>query len=474
MEEKRDLKLNLKNTFKIAFAFFGILMVWQVYNTYCPIILEKMLQELGVTSTNYIVGIIMALDNVGAIIIMPIFGLLSDKTKTKWGKRMPYIVIGMLLTIIVFPFIALMCIWNMFAGVVVFMLLFLIIMQSYRSPAVALMPDVTPKPLRSAANGIINLIGYFGGVFATVLGMLAIFKLNADSTLAEIQDKVIWPFAICTGVLVLVLIFLIITIKENKMVDETKFDVAYGETMSDTIEAIDEDTNALSGHDKKNLIIILIAIFLWFMSFNAFETFGSLYFKNVVGDSTMYSTMATILSVVSILTFLLFSGLSNKIGRKISIIIGLILITIALGAIAIISLNNNIVFLNDEGNVVIGWKLFYIGMSVLIGIGWALININSFPMVVEYSNTKNLGKFTSYYYISSMLAQSVTPILVGLIMDFNTQGQRLLFVYSSIMMVLAIIVFIFVKEKIKLKDRIEKSKNSKNKSALEKLGDIDD
>ncbi len=474
MEEKRVLKLNYKNTFKIAFAFFGILMLWQVYNTYCPIILEKMLQEQGVETTNYLVGIIMALDNVAAIFIMPIFGMLSDKMNTKWGKRMPFIVIGMMLTIIVFPFIALMCMWNMFAGVIVFMMLFLIIMQSYRSPAVALMPDVTPKPLRSTANGLINLIGYFGAVFATVLGMLSIFKLNAESSLAEIQNKVIWPFAICTAVLVVILIFLIISIKENKMVEETKDDVAYGEKLADTLDEINEEDNKLSKKDKRNFIIILIAIFLWFMSFNAFETFGSLYFKNVVGDSTMYSTMATILSVVSILTFLTCSSLANKIGRKISILIGLFLIAIALGAIAIISLNSNINFLNDNGDVVIGWKIFYIGMSVLIGIGWALININSFPMVVEYSNTKNLGKFTSYYYISSMLAQTVTPILVGLIMDFNAKGQRLLFVYSTGMMILAIITFMFVQEKIKLKDRIEKAKKQNHKSSLEKLGDIDD
>ena len=472
-KEQRKLKLNFKNTFRIAFAFFGILMLWQVYNTYCPIILEKMLQELGVDSTNYIVGIIMALDNVAAIFIMPIFGFMSDKTKTRWGKRMPYIVIGMVLTIIVFPFIALMCMWNIFAGVIVFMMLFLIVMQSYRSPAVALMPDVTPKPLRSAANGIINLIGYFGGVFATVLGMFSIFKLNADSSLAEIQDKVIWPFIVCTAVLVIVLIVLIVTIKENKMVEETKDDVMYGESLSDTLEEINEETNVMSKKDKRNFIIILIAIFLWFMSFNAFETFGSLYFKNVVGDSTMYSTMATVLSVVSIVTFLLFSGLSNKVGRKISIIIGLILIALALTLIAIVSLSGSIEFVNAEGNVKAGWKIFYIGMSVLIGIGWALVNINSFPMVVEYSNKHNLGKFTSYYYISSMLAQSVTPILIGLIMDFTEIGQKALFIYASILMGLAFVVFIFIKEKISVKDRFEKNKNEK-KSALEILGDMDD
>ena len=258
------------------------------------------------------------------------------------------------------------------------------------------------------------------------------------------------------------------------MIDETKFDVAYGETMADTLDVVDEDTNALSKKDRRNLIIILAAIFLWFMSFNAFETFGSLYFKNVVGDSTLYSTMATILSVVSILTFLTCSTLSYKIGRKFSVLIGLILITLALGLIAIISLYPGINLLNDEGNVYFGWKIFYMGMSVLIGIGWALVNINSFPVVVEHSNTKNLGKFTSLYYMSSMLAQSFTPVLVGLIMDFNVKGQKMLFVYSAGMMILAIIVFIFVKDKVNLKERKEIAKKLKGKSKLEILGDIDD
>lgn len=467
------LKLNVKLTLKISFAFFGILMLWQVYNTYCPIILETMLGEMGVTETNYLVGIIMALDNVAAIFVMPIFGRLSDKTKTRFGKRMPYIVIGMIMTILVFPFIALMCMWNMFAGVIIFMLLFLIIMQSYRSPAVALMPDLTPKPLRSGANGIVNLVGYMGGVFATVLGMFSMFKLNNESSLAEVQEKVFWPFMICTIVLAIILVLLIVFVKENKMLDDTKDLVAYGETLSDTYEKIDED-NKLSKKDKKNLAIILIAIILWFMAFNSFETFGSLFFKNVVGDSTMYSTMATVLSVVSIVTFILFSTLSNKIGRKISIIIGLVVLTIGLVAVAILSLNPNIVYVDSNNDVLIGYKIFYIGVSVLIGFGWALININSFPMVVEYSNSKNLGKFTSYYYISSMLAQSITPILVGLIMDFNVLGQKLLFVYASTLMILAIIVFCFVKEKITLKERIEKNKNEKKQTALEKIGSIDD
>lgn len=465
------LKLNTKITLKIAFAFFGILMLWQVYNTYCPIILEALL--IGkVDHPHYLIGLIMALDNVAAIFIMPIFGRLSDKTHTKHGKRMPYIVIGMLLTIIVFPFIALMCMWNSLVGVIIFMMLFLVIMQSYRSPAVALMPDVTPKPLRSKANGIINLVGYMGGVLITVMGMLPFFKLNSDSTLADVQSKVIWPFVISTIILVGVLLFLVITVKENKMILETEETVDEGEKHIDLNDEIGEN-NKLSKTDKRNFIILLVAIFLWFMSFNSFETFGSLYFKNVVGDSTMYSTMATVLSITSIISFIFFSSISNKIGRKWTIAIGLISLTVALAAIAIVSLIPNLSFVNAAGKVTIGWKIFYIAMSAILGVGWALVNINSFPMAVEYSNKHNLGKFTSYYYISSMLAQSVTPILVGLIMDFSDVGLRALFIYASLVMALSFITFIFIKEKFKVKERLEKSKNEK-KSALEILGDLDD
>ena len=152
MEKK--LKLNYKNTFFIGLAFFSILMLWQIYNTYCPLILNELLESKfqNADKLTYIIGIIMAMDNLAALILMPIFGNLSDKTKTKYGKRMPYILIGMLASAIVFPFIAVMYLINNFIGVILFMGLVLTIMQCYRSPAVALMPDITPKPLRSTAN----------------------------------------------------------------------------------------------------------------------------------------------------------------------------------------------------------------------------------------------------------------------------------------------------------------------------------
>ncbi len=468
--EKRKLKLDSKTTFKIGFAFFGILMLWQAYNFYCPLILTKLFEELlNYNDNKFLIGCIMAFDNVIAIIIMPMIGKLSDRTNTKWGKRMPYIVIGMLLTIIVFPFIALMCMWNSLFGVILFMLLFLIIMQAYRSPAVALMPDVTPKPLRSTANGIINLVGYLGGVFVTVLGMIPVLKLNKDSSLKDIQSTVLWPFIICTFVFIGILIFLIVSIKEKQLVERTKDDVAYGEKLSESLEEIKAD-NKLSKGDKRNFFIILIAIFFWFMSFNSFETFSSTFGQYVLNDTGIISLMSMILSVVSILSFVFFSSLSNKIGRKSTISIGLILLISALFALAVVTLTKD--FSSGVGN----WSIFFVLMAAIMGVGWALVNINSFPMIVEYSNSENLGKFTSYYYTASMLAQSITPMLVGLIMDDpfgidkNHLGLKVLFLYAFIMMTIALIFFLFVKEKISLKER---KQNSKKTTLIENLGNMD-
>lgn len=201
------------------------------------------------------------------------------------------------------------------------------------------------------------------------------------------------------------------------------------------------------------------------MAFNSFETFGSLFFKNILNDSNLYSQMATFLSVSSILSFILFSGISTKIGRKWTIVIGLILLIIGLLGIAFVSLT-----IHRRSLEVSSWKIFYIAMSLIMGIGWALVNINSFPMVVEYANKNNVGKFTSYYYMASMLAQSITPIIVGLFMDFHQLGQNILFFYASSLMGIAIVTFLFIKEKYTVKQRVS---NAKKKSALENLGDID-
>ncbi len=455
MEKK--LKLNYKNTFFIGLAFFAILMLWQVYNTYCPLILRDLLEsefQGDADRLTYVIGIIMAMDNLVALIIMPIFGSLSDKTNTKWGKRMPYILIGMLASALIFPLIAVFFIKDSLIGVIIIMGLVLIIMQGYRNPAVALMPDVTPKPLRSSANGIINLVGYIGAIIAGALAM--VFKKNESNP----SDLVyLWPFVISSVCMLAAMVILKFKINEPKLLEETKEDIELGEKLSQSIEEIKED-KPLSKKDLTNLIIILVAVFFWFMAFNAIETFNSLFCRDILGSEGIHGTFTIILTVSSIISFVLFSSVANKIGRKWTIVIGLLLLILGIGLMTLVT------FALKEVIVDYVWVIYL--FTVLIGIGWALVNINSYPMIVEMANKKNVGKFTGFYYTASMIAQTATPILVGLIMSFNQAGLKLLYLYSFIAMILALIVFIFVVERRDLVKKQEK------KSFLENLGDVDD
>ena len=455
--EERKLKLNYKNTFFIGLAFFAILMLWQVYNTYCPLILRELLEqkfEGNPDRLNYVIGIIMAMDNLVALVIMPIFGTLSDKTNTKYGKRMPYILIGMLTSAIIFPLIAVFFMLNSLLGVIALMGLVLIVMQGYRSPAVALMPDVTPKPLRSSANGIINLVGYIGAIIAGALAM--VFKKHDGNN----NDIVyLWPFIISSVCMLVAMVILKFKINEPKLLEETKEDIELGEKLSQSIEETKED-KPLSKFDLRNLFIILVAVFFWFMAFNAIETFNSLYCSEILGNSGIHGTFTIILTVSSIISFITLSSLANKIGRKLTIVLCLALLILGIGLMALITF-----ILRDVISDYV-WIIYI--LTIIIGMGWALVNINSYPMIVEMANKNNIGKFTGYYYTASMIAQTATPILVGLIMSFNNAGLRLLYLYSFITMVLALVIFLFVFEKREL----EKSKSQK-KGLLESLGDLD-
>lgn len=453
----KKLKLNYKNTFFIGLAFFAILMLWQVYNTYCPLILTDLLASTfgdDADRLTYVVGIIMAMDNLVALIIMPIFGTLSDKTNTRWGKRMPYILIGMLASALVFPLIAVFFIMDSLLGVIIIMGLVLIIMQGYRNPAVALMPDVTPKPLRSTANGIINLVGYIGAIIAGALAM--VFKKNDANPNNLVY---LWPFIISSVCMLAAMIILKIKINEPKLLAETKDDVELGEKLSQSIEEIKED-KPLSKKDFTNLIVILIAVFFWFMAFNAIETFNSVFCRKILGDEGIHGTFTIILTVSSIISFILFSSVANRIGRKWTIVIGLLLLILGIGLMTLIT------FVLKDVIADYVWAIYI--FTVLIGIGWALVNINSYPMIVEMSNKTNVGKFTGFYYTASMIAQTATPILVGLIMSFNQAGLKLLYLYAFITMILALVVFVFVVERRDLNKKQEK------KSFLENLGEVDD
>ena len=228
-ENNKPFKLNLKRTFIIGFAFFGILLLWQVYDTWCPTFLTELFKSAFGTSNDqdvqYLVGVIMALDNLAALILLPIFGRLSDKTKTPIGKRMPYILVGTFVCSVAFPFIPIFFHNNNLVGTVVMMAIVLIFAMMYRNPAVALMPDMTPKPLRSKANGIINIMGYIGGAFATVVGMVFVLSnyLGTKGT-DSWQYHNIWaieaPFLVGAVLMLVSAVVLFLTVKENKIAEE--------------------------------------------------------------------------------------------------------------------------------------------------------------------------------------------------------------------------------------------------------------
>ena len=278
--EKKPLKLNVKRTFIIGFAFFGILMLWQVYNTYCPLFLTETLKaNYGGKDTDYqyIVGVLMALDNLVALIILPLFGAWSDKTHTRFGKRMPFIIVGTILSAIVFPLIVVMYMVGSLAGIIVMMCLTLVFMQMYRNPAVALMPDITPKPLRSKANAIINVVGYVGAILGGALAMIIKFK----KYMTDNKGMLLIPFLICCVAMIVTIVILFIKVKENKIAEEMIDEMKRGEEESELEEKIEENA-PLSRKNKISLIIMIVAVFLWFASFNAVET--SFVFRNVLPE----------------------------------------------------------------------------------------------------------------------------------------------------------------------------------------------
>ena len=304
-----ELKLNYKRTFQIGFAFFGILLLWQVYDSWCPTFLTDIFARrmYGISSAElkagdpekilsvqWLVGIIMACDNLAALILLPIFGNLSDKTVTPIGKRMPYILTGTFVSAIAFPFIPLLFHYNHIVGMVIVMGIVLMFMMMYRNPAVALMPDITPKPLRAKANGIINIMGYFGGAFATVLG---IFLKLSDYINAPDAARKLWiieiPFIVASILMVISALVLFAKIKENDVAEAIKAEMEEGERLAAVATPIDDD-KPMSEENRKMLLAILGAEFLWFMADNAIGTYiGNyvIYYLNSASSATMILTI---------------------------------------------------------------------------------------------------------------------------------------------------------------------------------------
>ena len=475
--EQKPFKLNLKRTFLIGFAFFGILLLWQVYDSWCPPLLTELFKNsFGVTNereVQYLVGIMMAVDNLAALILLPIFGRLSDKTHTRIGKRMPYILVGTFVCAVAFPFMPVFFHFNNVAGFIAMMLIVVIFMMMYRNPAVALMPDLTPKPLRSKANGIINIMGYVGGLFATIVGIVFVLSeylgtkidkatgLPAEHTWAYNN---IWalelPFLIASVLMVISAVVLFFTVKENKVEEEIADELRRGEEMSATEDKVDDD-KPMTRANKIMLFLILGAEFFWFMADNGIGTFMSNYTIYHLGASTASNMINTIMGGVgSVIGFAIGGFIAAKIGRKWTIFsgLGLSLLSYIVWIIGTFTFLKGAAGSGDFPKII--WAIWFIK-----GFGMSLVHLNSFPMVVELCNSKKIGAFTGYYYAASMAAQTITPVALGSLLLIESFNWGYLPVYAAVCLVISLVIFFFVKS--------IKSEKVKNATGLEALGQDD-
>lgn len=424
------MKLNYKRTFFVGMAFLSISAFWQMYDNIIPLILQNTF-HLNET----IIGAIMAMDNVLAVFLLPVIGTLSDKVDTKMGKRTPFIIGGTFAAAICMMLLPLADHYKMLGLFIVALALTLIAMAMYRSPAVALMPDLTPKPLRSSANAVINLMGAVGAIYALILIRLLVKKEEHPSYLPVFLGVV--------GIMVLAVIILVATINEKKIA--AKIAEEYPEEAEEEKE---KEEHGLPAPVKRSLVLILVSIFLWFTAYNAVTTAFSRYAVTVWGmEGGGFASCLMVAMVAAIISYIPIGIISSKIGRKKSILIGLVMMFISYTS----------VFFYPTYNVTA--NIFF----AIIGIGWAAISVNSLPMVVEMSKGSDIGKYTGLYYTFSMTAQIFTPIVSGALLQYVSYST--LFPYAMFFTACAFVTMTMVKH--------GDSKPMKKENVLENF-DVDD
>ena len=496
------MKLNYKRIILVGFAFFLIQAFWQAYDNTIPMILTN---KFGMSQAWS--GAIMALDNVLALFMLPLFGAISDKHHSKWGRRTPFIVVGTLIAAVMLIALSFVdnaqlhhisdvaaiddpaaletiydreadetlltpggqkfvlsrqftkeeftqirsqitvdgaavtnpdytnyvmpsrqaCAWDATAKspvtLVFFIALLLVILVSmavFRSPAVALMPDVTLKPLRSKANAVINLMGSAGGILVLVLGMVF-----ATSAVRNSLMSYIGYFAVIAAIMLAALVVFMLTVRENEWAAEMQQQsVELG--LEDKEEAATGERK-LSVDEVRSLIFLLLSIVLWFFGYNAVTSKYSVYASNILHKD--YNLTLIIAQAAAIISYLPVGFIASRVGRKKTILAGVVMLTAAFTTASFMSAESPTMLMN--------------AMFALAGIAWATINVNSVPMVVEMCSGGNVGKYTGFYYTASMAAQVATPMLSGLLMD--RMGMHVLFPYAAVFTALAFVTMLFVR-----------------------------
>ena len=427
------MKLNYKRTFFIGLAFMSICAFWQLYDYVIPLILKYTFHFPESLS-----GVVLAADNVLALFLLPFFGSLSDRINTRLGRRTPFILVGTAMAAILMVVIPLADDTVNLPLFVVALGLLLIAMSTYRSPAVALMPDLTPKPLRSSANAVINLMGTVGGIFALlVMRMLPALDVETGTK----DGSYLTVFIILAAFMVLSVLILVLTVRERKLADAMPKE-------EDEDEQPGTTGAKLAPEVRRSLIFILLSVALWYIAYNALSSAYSRYVLEIWNMSeSSGANMMLVATVVATASYIPVGIISSKMGRKKVILFGVAIMSAAYLAGF---------FLTSYSPVI------YLVMAV-IGIGWASINVNSYPMVVEMSTGSDVGRYTGIYYTFSMAAQIFTPILSGILIDLF--GYRILFPYAVIFSTLAL----FTMWQVRHGD----SRPQAKKSALEYLDNDD-
>lgn len=423
------MKLNVKRTVLVGFAFLAISAFWQMYDNKIPLILQY---TFGLNET--VTGFIMASDNILALFLLPFFGGLSDRCTSKMGRRKPFILVGTILAVIFMLMLPILDNSFFNAQSAIKLLLFILVlcfalisMGIFRSPAVALMPDVTPKPLRSKGNAVINLMGAVGGVLFLIINTV----LYSGKKPAEEHINYLPVFAIVAGIMLIALFIIMFFVNEPKLAAEQ---AAYeAEHPEQQLTEIDEQSNkaVIPKPVKKSLIFLLLSVAFWYIGYNGITTWFSVYatsqWSMTDGGASLCLTIATAGAIVSYIPAGVVAG---KIGRARTIKFGALLLAAAFA----------VAFVYTLFATQFHWALYIVFIAV--GIAWAFINVNSLPMVVEMCAGADIGKFTGYYYAFSMSAQVITPIIAGTLYGIN---PKTLFIYAAVAVFISFVTMLFVK-----------------------------
>ena len=416
------MKLNYKRTFLVGFAFLSICAFWQLYDTIIPLILRD---TYGMKDGP--AGVVMSLDNIVALFLLPIFGAISDRA----GRRIPFIVGGTGVAVVLMMLIPVLDdrygAWSPVASLTVFMIVLgclLLTMGSYRSPAVALMPDVTPKPLRSKGNAVINLMGAVGGAYTLIMIKVAV------TAGASGRANYFYLFLSVAALMAIAAVTVLLAVPERKLVQQMR-DVNYGvsseedQGKSETVDGKEQLPPAV----RKSRLLILATVALWFFGYNAVTTAFSKYATVMWGGGLSHaSTCLLVATAAAVVSYLPIGLVASRIGRKKTILIGLAAATVCFGYGALFASSFS--------------PALYV-MFCGVGFAQAAVTVNTFPMVWEISRYGNVGKYTGYYYTCSMAAQVVTPILSGYLLQWFGYGT--LFPYAACLVALAMVPIAFTK-----------------------------